>query len=153
MAVELTNESKHSVNEARLMDVARAAMVAMNIDPEAELSIAVVDNDVMEKLHVDWMDLPGPTDVLSFPMDELEPGKPGEPPVTGMLGDIVIAPEFATAQALEAGREPQAELDLLMVHGVLHLLGFDHEEPEEHQVMFDLQADILTAYESKGSPS
>ena len=76
MAVELTNESKHSVNEARLMDVARAAMVAMNIDPAAELSIAVVDNDVMEKLHVDWMDLPGPTDVLSFPMDELEPGKP-----------------------------------------------------------------------------
>jgi probable rRNA maturation factor len=99
------------------------------------------------------MDLPGPTDVLSFPMDELEPGKPGEPPVTGMLGDIVIAPEFATTQALEAGREPQAELDLLMVHGVLHLLGFDHEEPEEHKVMFDLQVEILTAFESTGSPS
>ena len=151
MAIELTNESRHLVDEARLIEIARAAMVAMHIDPDAELSIAIVDDEAMEKLHLEWMDLPGPTDVLSFPMDELTPGTPDTPPVMGMLGDIVIAPEFATAQAMEAGRQPQAELDLLMVHGVLHLLGFDHEEPDEHKVMFDLQSEILAAFESKGS--
>lgn len=146
MAIELTNESHHAVDESRLVAVAAAAMTTMRIDPDAELSISIVDDATMEQLHLEWMDEPGATDVLSFPMDELQPGEPDGPLVTGLLGDIVIAPAFATAQALEAGRDPLAELDLLMVHGVLHLLGFDHADPDEERAMFALQDQILAAH-------
>ena len=128
-------------------------MLSMRMDPEAELSIAVVDDATMEQLHLEWMDEPGATDVLSFPMDELQPGAPGGPLVTGVLGDIVIAPGFATAQANEAGRDPLAELDLLMVHGVLHLLGFDHADPEEERAMFALQDQILSSHVDAGGTS
>ncbi|CAB4870421.1 unannotated protein [freshwater metagenome] len=149
MPIELTNESSHTVDEQRLINVAQAAMNAMFIDPASELSISVVNDEVMEKLHVEWMDEPGPTDVLSFPMDELLPGKAGQPLVSGMLGDIVIAPQFTAQQASAAGRAFEDELDLLMVHGVLHLLGFDHQEPDEHAVMFALQDEILANFRSE----
>lgn len=153
MAVELTNETQHPVDEARLISVAQAAMASMRIDPEAELSISVVDDETMSALHAEWMDEEGPTDVLSFPMDELTPGVPGGPLSTGMLGDIVIAPAFATAAAQLAGRDPLAELDLLMVHGVLHLLGFDHADLDEEREMFALQDQILADHRSGGVPA
>ena len=99
MSIEFLNESGfEGVNEEMLIDVASYAFGAMDINPDAECTITCVDLKTIEDLHVRWMDLEGPTDVMSFPMDELTPGTDTEP-ATGMLGDIVLCPEFAQRQA------------------------------------------------------
>jgi probable rRNA maturation factor len=145
MSIEIANESGFRVEEADLVAVARFAIGRMDVHPAAELSMVLVDLDTMADLHMRWMDLPGPTDVMSFPMDELEPG--GRPdsrePGPSMLGDIVLCPQFAADQAEKAGHSVEHELALLTVHGVLHLLGYDHAEPEEEKEMFALQYRLL----------
>ena len=93
------------------------------------------------------MDEPGATDVLSFPMDEMKPHSAAQGP--GMVGDIVLCPDFAVQQAKDAGHSLQEELELLTVHGVLHLLGYDHRESEEKKVMFGLQEEFLEKWRSK----
>jgi probable rRNA maturation factor len=117
----------------------------MGIHPDSDLSITLVNEDEITKLHVQWMDLPGPTDVLSFPMDELKPFSASDGP--GIVGDIVICPQFAEKQAVNHSLAD--EIYLLTVHGVLHLLGFDHSEPEEHKAMFALQDKTLAEWGSK----
>ncbi|WP_258059738.1 MULTISPECIES: rRNA maturation RNase YbeY [unclassified Rathayibacter] len=114
--------------------------------PDAELAIVLVDEGAMEQLHVQWMDEPGPTDVLSFPMDELRPGTEDEQTPAGLLGDIVLCPQVAQSQAESAGHSVLDELQLLTAHGLLHLLGFDHAEPEEEREMFGIQRDILVGF-------
>ena len=123
----------------------------LHVHPDAELSVAVVDEDEMARLHVEWMDLPGPTDVLSFPMDEMRPGTPEEP-AEGTLGDIVLCPPVARRQAEAGGHSVADELCLLTTHGILHLLGHDHAEPEERQIMFALQRDLLTDFLGRPAP-
>jgi probable rRNA maturation factor len=100
----------------------------------------------MEQLHVQWMDEPGPTDVLSFPMDELRPGTEDMPTAAGLLGDVVLCPQVAQAQAETAGHSLMDELLLLTTHGILHLLGFDHADRDEEREMFGIQRDILIAF-------
>ncbi|MFC4603137.1 rRNA maturation RNase YbeY [Rhodococcus kronopolitis] len=145
MSIEVSNESGMDVSEAELVSVARFVIAQMDVHPAAELSMVLVDLDTMADLHMRWMDLPGPTDVMSFPMDELEPGgRPDAPePGPAMLGDIVLCPAFAADQAAQAGHATAHELALLTVHGVLHLLGYDHAEPEEEKEMFALQNSLL----------
>ena len=138
MAIELLNESKSACNEEALASVAAFAMEKMGIHPESDLSITLVDEKRIEELHIQWMDLPGPTDVLSFPMDELKPFSSGDGP--GIVGDIVLCPEFALKQAKDG---LDAELALLTVHGLLHCLGYDHAENEEETSMFALQEECL----------
>jgi probable rRNA maturation factor len=118
----------------------------MHLHPETELSIMLVDVAVMAELHVRWMDEPGPTDVLSFPMDELRPGRDGDLTPAGLLGDIVLCPEVAAQQARVAGHSTAEELLLLATHGILHLLGYDHAEPAEEKEMFDLQRQLLLTF-------
>jgi probable rRNA maturation factor len=119
----------------------------MRIHPLAELSIVLVDVDTMSHLHEQWMDEPGPTDVLAFEMDELRPPTDDDKdPEPGLLGDVVLCPEVAKAQAAKAGHSTADELHLLCTHGILHLLGFDHAEPDEHREMFGLQADLLASW-------
>ncbi|QKT07723.1 rRNA maturation RNase YbeY [Gordonia sp. X0973] len=146
MSIELANESGVEVPTDLVLDVAKFAIARMDVHPGAELSVIFVDLDTMADLHMKWMDLPGPTDVMSFPMDELTPGA-GRPdadePGPATLGDIVLCPEFADTQAKEAGHPFEHELAVLTVHGVLHLLGYDHAEPEEEREMFGLQGAIL----------
>ncbi|MBJ8346861.1 rRNA maturation RNase YbeY [Antrihabitans sp. YC2-6] len=148
MSIEVSNESGMDVSEEDLISVARFAIARMNVHPAAELSMVLVDLDTMADLHVRWMDLPGPTDVMSFPMDELEPGGRPDSPMPGpaMLGDIVLCPAFAATQAKKAGHSLAHELALLTVHGVLHLLGFDHAEPDEEKEMFELQNSLLAEW-------
>ena len=147
MSIEVYNESGvGEVNEEELIDVARFALWSLDVHSSADLAIHIVDPDTIADLHLRWLDLPGPTDVMSFPMDELTPGwgrKDGPPPGPGVLGDIMLCPEFARGQADRAGHPLAHELDLLTVHGVLHLLGFDHVVPEDEQRMFALQNEIL----------
>lgn len=150
MSIEISNETDHTVDKVRVLKLAGFALDRMKIHPGAELAIMFVDEPAMESLHVQWMDEPGSTDVLSFPMDELRPGTEHEPTPAGLLGDIVICPAVAERQADTAGHETMNEILLLTTHGVLHLLGFDHSEPEEEQEMFGIQKSILEAfYESE----
>src|SRR5690606_6230626 len=92
-----------------------------------------------------WMELPGPTDVMSFPMDELRPGTDSDTP-EGVLGDVVLCPSVARKQAAQAGHSVEDEILLLTTHGILHLLGFDHAEPAQEREMFDLQRTLLLTY-------
>ncbi|MFM1787213.1 MAG: hypothetical protein RL228_1163 [Actinomycetota bacterium] len=148
--IEIVNDSQSKVDESRLVKTAAFALALLRMNPETELSIALVDLDEMEHLHLKHMDEPGPTDVLSFEMDELRIPNEGEVAEPGILGDVVLCPEFAQKQASENNQDTATELDMLLVHGILHLLGHDHAEPEEHRVMFGLQNEILNAMKSSG---
>ena len=149
--IDLNNESGVEVDEQRLVQLARFAMDQLRIHPQAELSILLVDEQTMADYHVRFMDLPGPTDVLSFPMDELRPPADDEEPPLGLLGDIVLCPTVTAAQAAENGRTPDSEADYLLVHGLLHLLGYDHAEPAEKKVMFDLNDRLVAAWDASRS--
>ena len=150
MSVEVADESgfaeARGVDQVEIAALARHVLDAMRVHPQAELSVLLVDEEAMERLHVQWMDEPGPTDVLSFPMDELRPGDEGEPSPPGLLGDVVLCPEVAATQALAAGHSTSEELLLLTTHGILHLLGYDHAEPEEEAEMFALQRRLLLTF-------
>lgn len=145
MSIELRNESDLSVDESRVIKLAVFALDSMRIHPDSELEILFYNEEPMSELHVKFMDEPGPTDVLSFPMDELHPGDERDLTL-GQLGSIVICTSVAASQAEAAGHSTMDEILLLTTHGVLHLLGFDHAEPEEHKVMFGLQAGILSQF-------
>jgi probable rRNA maturation factor len=158
MTIEIANESGMDVNEALLADLARHVLDGMRVHPLAELSVLLVDEPAMTELHVRWMGEEGPTDVLAFPMDELrlpQPGthgdhsQPDPDAAEALLGDVVICPQVAAEQAAEAQHDVQDEIDLLCTHGILHLLGYDHGEPEEHAVMFGLQDRLLASWRSE----
>ena len=146
VAIEINNESGIEVDESALLRLAAYELDFLRVHPDAELAILLVDEAAMEQLHVQWMDEPGPTDVLSFPMDELRPGSDDEITPAGLLGDIVLCPQVAVAQAEEAGHSVLDELLLLTAHGMLHLLGFDHAEPDDEKEMFGIQRDILVGF-------
>lgn len=148
MSIDINNESGIEADEASIVALARFVLGEMGIHPLAELSILLVDVGAMEQLHIQWMDEPGPTDVLSFPMDELRPARAEDDnePTPGLLGDIVLCPEVAQKQAATAGHSTAEELAVLTTHGILHLLGYDHAEPEEHEEMFGLQGELLKAW-------
>lgn len=146
MSTEVTNESGYRLDEAEFAALARHVIDAMGVHPQAELEIRFVDTEVMTQLHVQWMDEDGPTDVLSFPMDELRPGADGELSEEGILGSIVVCPVVAAEQARAAGHSAEEEMLLLTTHGILHLLGYDHAEPEEEKEMFGLQRRLLLTF-------
>jgi probable rRNA maturation factor len=143
VSVEVNDESGADVDVERLSTLARFLLDRLRVHPLAELSVVAVDADTMAGHHLQWMDEEGPTDVMAFPMDELRPGSDDEEPEPGLLGDVVLCPQVATRQAATAGHSTAHELDLLCTHGILHLLGYDHAEPEEQREMFDLQARLL----------
>lgn len=146
MSIEVLDESGATVDVRDLARLARFVMDEMRVHPLAELCIKAVDEQTMATLNEQWMDKQGPTDVLAFPIDELRPGLVDEEPEEGVLGDLVLCPSVAERQAAEAGHATEAEIELLTVHGILHLLGYDHAEPDEHAEMFGLQARLLDAW-------
>lgn len=146
MSIDLLNESGYTVDELDLVRLVAFDLQRLFVHPDAEVSIVLVDEGAMEQLHVQWMDEPGPTDVLSFPMDELRPGSAERPTPAGLLGDIVLCPQVAEPQAKEARHSVQDELRLLTTHGLLHLLGFDHAEAAERDEMFGIQDELLRQY-------
>jgi probable rRNA maturation factor len=154
MSIEIANESGVDVDSDAILSVARHALDEMGVNPLAELSILLVDVEYMTELNHRWMDGEGPTDVLAFPMDEGSvdhgPGESGAEPA--LLGDIVLCPDVAAKQAAEAGHSTKDELALLTVHGTLHLLGYDHAEPDEEREMFGLQARLLESWRAARKP-
>ena len=151
MTIEVLNESGLDFDERRTQQLALFVMDKMRVHPLAELCVTAVDEDTIAELNGKWMEKDGPTDVLAFPMDELRPGKVNEDPEEGVLGDLVLCPTVAERQAAEAGHSTIEELDLLTVHGILHLLGYDHAEPDEHKEMFGLQAQLLQDWRASGA--
>ncbi|MDQ3486096.1 MAG: rRNA maturation RNase YbeY [Actinomycetota bacterium] len=161
MSIELANESGVVVDEPALVQVARHVLDRLGVSPLAELSLLLVDVEAMERLHVRWMGESGPTDVLAFPMDELDlrgsrgvahgHGRGGEDVEDlgpAVLGDVVLCPVVAERQAREAGHDTASELELLCTHGVLHLLGYDHGDEAEHAEMFGLQGELLASWQA-----
>jgi probable rRNA maturation factor len=164
MSVEIANESGTQVDETGLAALARHVLDSMRVHPLAELSVLLVDVPAMSDLHQRWLGEEGPTDVLAFPMDELRPpSHGGSPPehgsddtVQALLGDVVLCPQVAVEQARQAEHDVQDELDVLCTHGILHLLGYDHAEPEDQAAMFGLQDRLLAAWRAQrqdGSPA
>ena len=147
MSVEVLNESGAEVDERGVSSLSRFVMGRMRVHPLAELCITMVDEDTIAGLNEKWMDGAGPTDVLAFPMDELRPGLVSEEPEEGILGDVILCPAVAARQAGDAGHPTEAEIDLLTVHGILHLLGYDHAEPTGHEEMFGLQGRLLAEWQ------
>jgi probable rRNA maturation factor len=153
MVIELSDDvpehQRIPVDSDLLIREAEFLLTALRLHADTELSILLVGPDGMSDLHVEWMGEPGPTDVLSFPMDELTEPAPGETAQPGVLGDVVLCPAVAAEQARAAGHSTADELELLLAHGVLHLLGHDHAEPEEHAAMFAKQAALLEAWRAE----
>jgi probable rRNA maturation factor len=150
LSIEIANESGADVDVVALERLARMVLDEMGVHPLVELSIRLVDVDAMTSLHEHFMDEPGPTDVLAFPMDELHDQRidgddPDAPPT--LLGDVVLCPAVAAAQATSAGHGTEAELHLLCTHGVLHLLGYDHGDDAEEKEMFGLQRSLLERWD------
>jgi probable rRNA maturation factor len=159
MAIELANESGLPIDESALVALGRHVLSAMGVHPLAELSVLLVDEKSMTALHERWMNEPGPTDVLAFPMDELDPAfRTGRgtdddaDPAPTLLGDIVLCPQVARQQAQAAGHGAEDELHLLATHGILHLLGYDHGEPAQEQEMFRRQTELLTSWQQARQP-
>lgn len=144
--IDVNNESDARIDELEFSQLASFVLSEQKIADGAELTIVFVGEKAMEDLHVKWMGEPGPTDVLSFPMDELRPGTVDEPTPAGLLGDVVVCPAVAERQAAAAGHSAQEEMLLLTVHGILHLLGYDHAEPDEEKEMFALQRQLLLTF-------
>ncbi|MEY2989475.1 MAG: rRNA maturation RNase YbeY [Candidatus Nanopelagicales bacterium] len=145
-SISVDDDAGSSLDLSALSDLAGHIYSQLHIHPDSEVGITLVDTERMTTLHEDWMNEPGPTDVLSFPIDELTPGTETEPSGPGMLGDIVICPEYATNDAQEADRTLDQHVQFLTVHGLLHLLGYDHATDEEYARMFALQDELLASW-------
>jgi probable rRNA maturation factor len=142
MTIEITNRSGQLVPSDKCLSLLTYAYGKLELHPDCDLNLTFIDDKEMQELHIKWMDLPGSTDVLSFPMDMPESG---DDPVT--LGDIVISPRFAEDQATKAGQSINHEIFILATHGLLHILGYDHEDIEDESVMFALQETIVSEWE------
>ena len=127
--VLISNRQSATVDEVATAGLARATLAGEGL-LDVELSVSFVEEAEIEDLHVRYMDEPGSTDVLSFPLDDVDEGG------TRLLGDVVIAPAVA---ARNNPSDPDAELRLLLVHGILHLLGYDHEDAAEKAEMWARQ--------------
>ena len=165
MSVEVLNETEYPADAPELVALSRYVMEELKVHPQADLCITLVDEPAMETLHQQWMDLPGPTDVMSFPMDELRPGRDDAEPSEGVLGDIVLCPSVAAKQAKDAGHATEEELLLLPTHGILHLLGFADVKlagasalwltpADEEREMCELQQQLLLTFlAGRGRPA
>lgn len=137
------------VDADRLAGLAAHVLRALDVPTELEVSVSCVDDGRMRELNVEHLDGTGATDVLAFPIDAPDDVVPGVP---GLLGDVVLCPTVARRQAAGLGRRAVDELDLLLVHGILHLLGHDHAEPTERTEMFALTDALLAAWAPPTGP-
>lgn len=145
MSVEVTNETSWGIEPKVFSDLGIWVLNQMRVSTDCETAILFCEADAIADLHERWMNLKGPTDVMSFPMDELRPGD-GKTAADGILGDIVICPDVACRQANAAGHSTMQEMMLLTIHGMLHLLGYDHVGKEQEHEMFGLQRQLLLTF-------
>ena len=157
MNVDILDEAGTDIDVLELTRLCRFVMRRMRLHPATELTLRLVDVPTITTLNEKWMEKEGPTDVLSFPMDELKPGRErrrgadeeeaADDNASGYLGDIALCPQVAAEQAPAAGHSTEDEINLLTVHGILHLLGYDHASPDEHREMFGIQGRLLLEWQ------
>lgn len=145
MSVDVSNETVWTIDLKLFSDLGVWVLDQMRVSTQSDLTILFVDPEPIAEMHEHWMNLEGPTDVMSFPMDELRPGD-GKTVMEGVLGDIVICPWVAAQQAAAAGHGMLQEMMLLTIHGILHLLGYDHVDPQQERQMFGLQRQLLLTF-------
>lgn len=147
MPIFCENTTTVAINEEEITAITQFTLQYLNISASVEVTLTFISDEEIAQLHEQWLDLPGATDVMSFPIDEIKPGySPGNVHSFPVMGDIVIAPHFAARQAQEANRTFEQELQILTVHGLLHLAGYDHYSPQEHEEMFGIQEAIINQY-------
>ena len=148
MPAFLADEQDLAVDAEDLVALAHHVLAARRVPADMELALLLVDEGTIAQLNQQHLGHEGPTDVLAFPIDE-----PGESPPAGpaILGDVVLCPAVAHRQAQERGVSAHSELQLLTVHGILHLLGMDHAEPDEERAMFALTDELLAAHRSEAA--
>ncbi len=137
--LEKIDDLNPDIADELVKKAASAALKHQSAPVEADLTIVLSDDEQLHELNLQWMGVDGPTDVLSFPSDEIDPETGNR-----YLGDILISVQRAAAQAQIPGHPVESEVQLLIVHGVLHLMGHDHAEPEEKARMWKAQTEILT---------
>jgi probable rRNA maturation factor len=142
MTIEVTNTSGQLVPAEQITSLMTFALSALDLNTLNDLNVSFVKDDYMSELHMKWMDEPGTTDVLSFPMD-----MPLSSQDIVTLGDIVISPVVAQSQAVAQGHSSDHEIFILATHGLLHILGYDHADKEEEKIMFSLQEKIVRDWE------
>jgi probable rRNA maturation factor len=142
--VFLANEQGLPVDEIRLSALARHALESEEVDDSVELSILFVSSDHMRRLNSRFAGDDYATDVLAFPMMEDDEDDAGL-----MLGDVVVCPEVAVENAAKVGHELGAELDVLVVHGTLHLLGYDHQQEEDSAEMEERSRELLSSFDPR----
>jgi probable rRNA maturation factor len=147
--VFLADEQALEVDADDLIVLADRVLTEQRVPPDMEVALLLVDESTIAGLNAKHLGHDGPTDVLAFPIDE-----PGESPPAGpaILGDVVLCPAVAHRQAAERGGSVHAELQLLTVHGLLHLLGMDHAEPDEEREMFALTDRLLALHRGAATP-
>ena len=148
MTLTCENETSYQIDLEALKAQAEFLFTALQLHADTELSITLVSSADMEELHLEWMQEPGATDILSFPMDELRPSSDPQP---GILGDIVICPEFVEVDPDRAGMSMTQRMEFLLVHGMLHLIGYDHATEDEYDAMFAFQDELLQQWQGARS--
>ncbi len=140
--IDIQNEADYPVDAARLQAASQQVLSQHDVDPDTTLSIVFVDNAYIQNVNQQFRGVDAPTDVLSFPADEPPVEIEGELPY---LGDLIVAFPYASEQAAREGHALMDSLSLLVVHGTLHLLGYDHDTTENRAEMWAAQDEALTA--------
>lgn len=142
IVVRIDSDEAQDVDAA---DLARVIAVTLQVEGRAEgqVTLVITSDEAVTELNRAYLGIDGPTDVLSFPAQEPTTGFVSAPEMANYLGDIIIALPYTRRQAATLGRRLRDELRLLTVHGVLHLLGYDHAEPDEEASMWARQDAIL----------
>lgn len=141
MTVTVTNRSGKRAPIKKVQSLLEYCFPEFELNPQCELVVTFIDDSEMEKLHIEWMNEPGSTDVMSFPMDVPQGDE------ATLLGDIVISPAFAAKQAKQQGHSMEHEIYILAVHGLLHILGYDHATKKDEKEMFTLQEELVAEWE------
>jgi probable rRNA maturation factor len=149
VAVFLADEQDLEVAEGRLVALAQHVLAAQRVPADMEVSLLLVDEPTIAELNEQHLGKSGPTDVLAFPIEEPGESPPGAPAI---LGDVVLCPKIAHEQASDLARSGEEELELLTVHGILHLLGMDHADPASEREMFGLTDRLLAEFRQVSEP-
>ncbi|MDO8885844.1 rRNA maturation RNase YbeY [Candidatus Oleimmundimicrobium sp.] len=137
-------QDRVEIDLAPLKKLAEFTLVSEEIDSSAELSIVFMDEEEIERLNLQYRGVEEPTDVLSFPLyEKMPPGKTERPLI---LGDVIICPTVAQRNVLEDSHSLEEELNLLLVHGILHLLGYDHVDYKDKKLMKAREKEILSKF-------
>jgi len=143
--IDVDNSSNFSIDEVNVKNYVKQMLQILKVNTKSDVSILFVNEDEMTKQHVRWMNEPGPTDIMSFPMDDIVLQDSKLRKKQAILGDIIICPGVALKDSKKQGINPAYHLVFLLAHGILHLLGQDHQEASQRVVMQKREQGIMNS--------